>query len=239
MKIRREEPMEILVDNKLAISLAKHLVGHGRRKVELKYCITNEQVVDILTKPLKSDQFKMIRDMIGVHHGGAGTTAAGLKAACPTTIVPFFGDQPFWGERVHARGVGPPPILVDEFSLPKLVDAINFMLDPKVKERAIELAKSMESEDGVKGAVNAFFKQLPQKKPEPDAEPQPSSFFSMVKWAVECFGPDGEVGCGMFWPPCKTHNINRIRARLLPSPLNEDDKLASTEIDNGFLYGVY
>lgn len=51
---------------------------------------------------------------------------------CPTTIVPFFGDQPFWGERVHARGVGPAPIAVDEFSLPKLVDAINFMLDPKV-----------------------------------------------------------------------------------------------------------
>ena len=91
-----------------------------------------------------------------VHHGGAGTTAAGLKAAvmswsfcwsdilcrlfnshllvmqCPTTIIPFFGDQPFWGERVHARGVGPPPIPVDEFSLEKLVDAINFMLDPQV-----------------------------------------------------------------------------------------------------------
>ncbi|XP_034691018.1 sterol 3-beta-glucosyltransferase UGT80A2 isoform X2 [Vitis riparia] len=67
-----------------------------------------------------------------VHHGGAGTTAAGLKAACPTTIVPFFGDQPFWGERVHARGVGPSPIPVEEFSLHKLVDAINFMLDPKV-----------------------------------------------------------------------------------------------------------
>ncbi|KAJ8899246.1 hypothetical protein K2173_012834 [Erythroxylum novogranatense] len=68
-----------------------------------------------------------------VHHGGAGTTAAGLKAACPTTIVPFFGDQPFWGDRVHARGVGPPPIPVDEFSFSKLVDAINFMLDPEVK----------------------------------------------------------------------------------------------------------
>lgn len=51
---------------------------------------------------------------------------------CPTTIVPFFGDQPFWGERVHARGVGPPPIPIDEFSLPKLVEAIEFMLDPKV-----------------------------------------------------------------------------------------------------------
>jgi UDP-glucoronosyl and UDP-glucosyl transferase len=31
-----------------------------------------------------------------VHHGGAGTVAAGLLAGCPTTVVPFFGDQPFW-----------------------------------------------------------------------------------------------------------------------------------------------
>ncbi|KAM4070249.1 hypothetical protein ACB094_12G150800 [Castanea mollissima] len=108
-----------------------------------------------------------------VHHGGAGTTAAGLRAACPTTIVPFFGDQPFWGDRVNARGVGPPPIPVDEFTLPKLVEAINFMLDPKVKERAVELAKAMENEDGVTGAVKAFFKHLPFKKPEPEPEPEP------------------------------------------------------------------
>ena len=32
-----------------------------------------------------------------VHHGGAGTTAIGLKKGCPTVVVPFFGDQPFWG----------------------------------------------------------------------------------------------------------------------------------------------
>ncbi|XP_048430006.1 sterol 3-beta-glucosyltransferase UGT80A2-like [Pyrus x bretschneideri] len=119
-----------------------------------------------------------------VHHGGAGTTAAGLKAACPTTIVPFFGDQPFWGERVHARGVGPGPIAVDQFSLPKLVDAINFMLDPKVKERAVELAKDMENEDGVTGAVKAFFKHLPSRKPDPEPEAVPSGFLSVSR----CFG---------------------------------------------------
>ncbi|KAF7825698.1 sterol 3-beta-glucosyltransferase UGT80A2 isoform X1 [Senna tora] len=121
---------------------------------------------------------------LAVHHGGAGTTAAGLKAACPTTIVPFFGDQPFWGERVQARGVGPAPIPVEEFSLPKLVDAINFMLDSKVKERALELAKAMENEDGVAGAVKAFFKQLPTKKSESEPEPTSSSFFSISR----CFG---------------------------------------------------
>ncbi|KAL6210901.1 hypothetical protein ACLB2K_016131 [Fragaria x ananassa] len=119
-----------------------------------------------------------------VHHGGAGTTAAGLKAACPTTIVPFFGDQPFWGERVHARGVGPAPIAVDEFSLPKLVAAINYMLDPKVKERAIELAKDMENEDGVTGAVMAFFKHLPRKKLESEPETISSGLFSISR----CFG---------------------------------------------------
>ncbi|XP_022158102.1 sterol 3-beta-glucosyltransferase UGT80A2-like isoform X3 [Momordica charantia] len=104
------------------------------------------------------------RCMAVVHHGGAGTTSAGLKAACPTTIVPIFGDQLFWGERVHARGLGPPPIPIAQFSLENLIDAINFMLDPKVKERAVELAKAMESEDGVGGAVNAFHKHFHQSK---------------------------------------------------------------------------
>lgn len=103
-----------------------------------------------------------------VHHGGAGTTAAGLKAACPTTIVPFFGDQPFWGEQVHAKGIGPPPIPIEEFCLDKLVSAIEFMLDPKVKQRAVDLAKAMENEDGVTGAVNAFYKQFPREKLGPN-----------------------------------------------------------------------
>ncbi|XP_008447326.2 sterol 3-beta-glucosyltransferase UGT80A2 isoform X3 [Cucumis melo] len=119
-----------------------------------------------------------------VHHGGAGTTAAGLKAACPTTIIPFFGDQPFWGERVHARGVGPAPIPVEEFSFNKLVEAINFMLDPKVKQSALELAKAMENEDGVEGAVKAFFKHYRPKKAEQESEPEDSTVFSICR----CFG---------------------------------------------------
>ncbi|KAI8539466.1 hypothetical protein RHMOL_Rhmol09G0185400 [Rhododendron molle] len=99
-----------------------------------------------------------------VHHGGAGTTAAGLKAACPTTVVPFFGDQPFWGERVHARGLGPAPIPIEEFSREKLIKAIHFMQDPTVKQRAVEMAEAMEHEDGVTGAVKAFYKQFPRDR---------------------------------------------------------------------------
>ena len=51
-----------------------------------------------------------------IHHGGAGTTAAGLLASCPTTVVPFFGDQSFWcapGSLVRGSGLlinGPSPL---------------------------------------------------------------------------------------------------------------------------------
>jgi hypothetical protein len=49
-----------------------------------------------------------------VHHGGAGTTAAGLVAGKPTFICPFFGDQHFWGEMVHKSGLGPAPCPINE-----------------------------------------------------------------------------------------------------------------------------
>jgi UDP:flavonoid glycosyltransferase YjiC (YdhE family) len=50
------------------------------------------------------------RASAAVHHGGAGTTAASLRAGLPTQIVPFFGDQPFWGRRIATLGAGPPPV---------------------------------------------------------------------------------------------------------------------------------
>ncbi|XP_020234759.1 sterol 3-beta-glucosyltransferase UGT80A2 [Cajanus cajan] len=129
-----------------------------------------------------------------VHHGGAGTTAAGLRAECPTTIVPFFGDQPFWGERVHARGVGPAPIPVDEFSLERLVDAIHFMLKPEVKKRAVELANAMKNEDGVLGAVKAFYKHYPSEKSKCDkfkqlnstADPRPMHKYFSIRGCFSC-----------------------------------------------------
>lgn len=44
-----------------------------------------------------------------VHHGGAGTTAIGLLNGLPTLVVPFFGDQVFWGEMIARAGAGPKP----------------------------------------------------------------------------------------------------------------------------------
>lgn len=125
-----------------------------------------------------------------VHHGGAGTTATGLKAGCPTTIVPFFGDQFFWGDRIHQRGLGPAPIPISQLSVETLTDAIRFMLQPEVKSQAMELAKLIENEDGVAAAVDAFHRHLPPHLPLPtassseDTDPNPLQwFFSLIeKW---------------------------------------------------------
>ncbi|CAH9101655.1 unnamed protein product [Cuscuta europaea] len=102
-----------------------------------------------------------------IHHGGAGTTAAGLRAGCPTTIVPFFGDQYFWGDRIHQKGLGPPPIPISLLSIETIVEAIKFMLQPEVKSCVMELAKMIENEDGVVGAVDAFHRHLPREMPLP------------------------------------------------------------------------
>ncbi|XP_020238188.1 sterol 3-beta-glucosyltransferase UGT80B1 isoform X1 [Cajanus cajan] len=136
-----------------------------------------------------------------VHHGGAGTTATGLKAGCPTTIVPFFGDQFFWGDRIYQKGLGPAPIPISQLSLESLSDAIKFMLRLEVKSRAMEIAKLIENEDGVTAAVDAFHRHLPPELPLPLPVPPPSPvvedhanplqwfFLHLAKWcSLPCGG---------------------------------------------------
>jgi sterol 3beta-glucosyltransferase len=89
-----------------------------------------------------------------VHHGGAGTTAAGLRAGKPTVVCPFFGDQPFWGERMVALGVGPDPIPQKTLTEQKLGDAIRITVtDREMQCRAARIGQEIRAEDGVKNAV--------------------------------------------------------------------------------------
>jgi UDP:flavonoid glycosyltransferase YjiC (YdhE family) len=89
-----------------------------------------------------------------VHHGGAGTTAAGLRAGVPSVVVPFFGDQPFWGRRVHDLGVGPAPIPRSKLNIDRLAQAINeAVTDPGMRQRAAALGVKIRAEDGVANAV--------------------------------------------------------------------------------------
>jgi sterol 3beta-glucosyltransferase len=89
-----------------------------------------------------------------LHHGGAGTTAAGLRAGKPTVIVPFIADQPFWGKVVHELGVGPQPIPQKKLSVAALVEAINLATtDSEMRRRAEALGEKIRVEDGIGSAV--------------------------------------------------------------------------------------
>ena len=92
-----------------------------------------------------------------VHHGGAGTTGAALMAGVPALVVPFTMDQPFWGWRVAALGVGPEPIPRRRLNRRNLASALRRMLDDEtMRRRAAELGQLIRAEDGVSRAVEVF-----------------------------------------------------------------------------------
>ena len=89
-----------------------------------------------------------------VHHGGAGTIAAGLRAGVPSIIVPFFADQPYWGQRVADLGVGPVPIPRKKLTADRLAQAIQTAVtDQAMRQRAADLGAKIRAEDGVARAV--------------------------------------------------------------------------------------
>jgi len=96
-----------------------------------------------------------------VHHGGAGTTAAGLRAGVPAVICPFLGDQPFWGDRIAALGVGPAPIPITRLTANALVMAIEAAVgsgaDAKaIRQRAADLGAEIRAEDGLARACDVL-----------------------------------------------------------------------------------
>jgi len=89
-----------------------------------------------------------------VHHGGAGTTAAGLRAGVPSIVIPFFGDQLFWGQRVAELGVGPEPIPRKKLTVERLAKAIKkAVTDQTMRQRAANLGAKIQAEDGIARVV--------------------------------------------------------------------------------------
>jgi UDP:flavonoid glycosyltransferase YjiC (YdhE family) len=96
-----------------------------------------------------------------VHHGGAGTTAAGLRAGVPSVIVPHLADQPFWGQRVYALGAGPKPIPRTRLTASRLASAITAAVTtPEMKMRAEDLGAKIRSEDGIGQALETIERYL-------------------------------------------------------------------------------
>jgi len=95
------------------------------------------------------------------HHGGAGTTSAGLRYGKPTFICPFFGDQHFWAEMIFRAGAGPRGCPVTNLTEDKLEEAFRTLINPETVRIAQELGQKMLAEDGIAEGVASFHRNLP------------------------------------------------------------------------------
>jgi sterol 3beta-glucosyltransferase len=90
-----------------------------------------------------------------VHHAGAGTMAAGLRAGIPAVTVPVTADQPFWAARLAALGAGPPPIPYKQLSVAALAAAIREATSrPSYRTQAEAMSSRLASEDGAAPVVS-------------------------------------------------------------------------------------
>lgn len=90
-----------------------------------------------------------------VHHGGAGTTASALRNALPSLVIPFGGDQPFWGDRVFASGCGPRPIPREKLTAELLAEALSLLVgDPTYAQNAAIMGEKMRQEHGCANAAD-------------------------------------------------------------------------------------
>jgi sterol 3beta-glucosyltransferase len=95
-----------------------------------------------------------------VHHGGAGTTAAGFRAGVPSAIVPFANDQFAWGRRAYELGVGARPLPRKRLSAEGLAAAIQAALSAEVKAAAQALGEKIRAEQGAELAAEVICRCL-------------------------------------------------------------------------------
>lgn len=96
-----------------------------------------------------------------VHHGGAGTTGAGLRSGAPSVLIPFVADQPGWAKQVAEIGAGPQPIPFRELTAARLADAIGEAVsDAAMRERAGRIGELIRAEDGIGAAIDVFMSHV-------------------------------------------------------------------------------
>jgi UDP:flavonoid glycosyltransferase YjiC (YdhE family) len=108
-----------------------------------------------------------------VHHGGAGTTAAAIRAGVPALVVPYMSDQPFRAQRVYELGVGPEPLPRRELSAERLAAGIRTLVaDGALRRRAAELGRLVRAEDGVGRAADLLEAHLAETGGRPVVPPR-------------------------------------------------------------------
>jgi UDP:flavonoid glycosyltransferase YjiC (YdhE family) len=89
-----------------------------------------------------------------VHHGGFGTTAAGLRAGIPALVIPHIADQFFWAKIVHELGVGPTPVRRAKLRPTVLATSLNQLVyNDRLRTMASSLGERIRTETGIDNAV--------------------------------------------------------------------------------------
>jgi hypothetical protein len=127
------------------------------------------------------------------HHGGAGTTAAGLRAGKPTIIVPFFGDQFFWGNVIEKSGAGPRPLPGKSITVGQLIEAFHFVHKSTTRAAAERIRDAILKEDGCAAAVHAFHVNLPLTRMHSDLEPTFPACYRSDKYNIQISRPVAQV----------------------------------------------
>ncbi|MFK7802703.1 MAG: glycosyltransferase [Anaerolineae bacterium] len=97
----------------------------------------------------------LFEQMAGVvHHGGAGTTSAGLRAGKPSFVIPYFADQHFWGGRVFDLAAGPRPVRRKKLTVETLAAGLHELVTNRIfQENAAAIGVKIRQEDGVARAI--------------------------------------------------------------------------------------
>jgi vancomycin aglycone glucosyltransferase len=107
---------------------------------------------EVLTIGSVSHRALLPRVRAVVHHGGAGTTHAAVRAGVPQVIVPHILDQFYWSERMYRLGVAPAVFTRKQLGARRMAEALRWCLRPEPLQRARELAAGLRT-DGVERAV--------------------------------------------------------------------------------------
>jgi sterol 3beta-glucosyltransferase len=97
---------------------------------------------------------------MAIHHGGAGTTAAVLRAGIPMWITPIGIDQLFWGRRIAQIGCGAPPVGFHHLSAPAIEQALDHALQPAIRRRAAALGLLVQRDQGLERTTKQLLAHL-------------------------------------------------------------------------------
>ncbi|MGL4744912.1 MAG: glycosyltransferase [Dermatophilaceae bacterium] len=143
--------------------LAHHAVEAARRAGHRTVLLSGwagldiADAVDVHVEPSVPHEWLFPRTAAVVHHGGAGTTGAAVRAGVPSVVVTWGADQPFWASRLAHAGVAAPPIDHDDLDTDRLAAALILVTtDDAMRERARRLGERVSAEQGEQAALDAL-----------------------------------------------------------------------------------